>query len=111
MKLAAYFISKKLVSHYDFRVSHQRVLTEELALACLLGRRPNWCERQMSMHGGTRSGFVSAGSSAFVLECYTEPFPACCVKEVKTIICLTFEYMTAWLYRKLSCIERFPYII
>jgi hypothetical protein len=24
---------------------------------------------------------------------------------------LTFEYMTSWLYRKLSCIERFPYIV
>jgi hypothetical protein len=89
---------------------------EERELACLFGRRPNWCERQMSTHGGTRSGFVSAGSSAFVSECYTDPwesgpFPACCKKEVKIIICLTFEYMTSWLYRKLSCIERFPYIV
>jgi hypothetical protein len=62
LQLAAYFICQKLVSHYDFRVSHQCVLMEELAVACLLGRRPNWCERQMSMHGGTWSGFVSAGS-------------------------------------------------
>jgi hypothetical protein len=89
---------------------------EVLALACLLGRRPNWCERQMSVHGGTRSGFVSAASSAFVSERYTEPwesepFAACCRKEVKSTICLTFEYMTAWLYRKLSCIEKFPYIV
>jgi hypothetical protein len=89
---------------------------EGLALAHLLGRRPNWCERQMSMHVGTRSGFVSAASSAFVSGCHTEPwesepFPACSTKEVKIIICLIFEYMTAWLYRKLSCVERFPYIV
>jgi hypothetical protein len=62
--LAEYFISEKLGSHYDFRVSHQCVLMEMLAEACLLGRRPNWCERQMSMHGGTISGFVSAGSQS-----------------------------------------------
>jgi hypothetical protein len=48
------------------------------------------------MHGGTRSGFISAASSAFVSEHYTEPwesepFPACRKEEVKIIICLTLN--------------------
>jgi hypothetical protein len=71
----------------------------------------------MSMHGGTRNGFVSAACTVFFqnviqsLGNRREPFPAGCMKEVKIIISLTFEYMTAWLHRKLSFTERFSYIV